>query len=242
MQPGDTVSTVWHVDVPLSAATGSYYLVGSASYQRKPGKSQPVGYAGGFSRSTLGEALTAALDPGFIGLGAGDSKDTTLRISNNAARDVTVGWSYIAGPATNPAFTLQPSTGTLTVPAGGTASATLTASAAQNAAGAGPGPARVDLTATSPGEADTRIGSVELNVIWYPGAAQSLAATYNNKGSPTTTTRSRERSTAARPATRRRDWPQPASAGARPSTTTGRRSSGPTCRPASPTTPRPTAR
>ncbi len=182
VQPGDTVSTVWHVDVPLSAATGIYYLVGSASYQREPGKSQPVGYAGGFSRSTLGEALTAALDPGFVGLGAGDSKDTTLRISNNAARDVTVGWSYIAGPASNPAFTLQPSTGTLTIPAGGTASATLTASAAQNAAGAGPGPARVDLTATSPGEADTRIGSVELNVIWYPGAAQSLAATYNNKG------------------------------------------------------------
>jgi hypothetical protein len=177
VQPGDTVSTAWHVDVPLSAATGAYHLVGRASYQRRPGPTQPIEYAGGFSNTTLGPALTAVLDPGFVGLGAGDSKNISLRITNNAAGAVTIAWNYTRSPAANAAFTLAPATGTLTIPAGGTASATLTASAAQNAAGAGPGPARVDLTA-----GETRIGSVELNVIWYPGAAPSLAATYDNKG------------------------------------------------------------
>jgi hypothetical protein len=180
VQPGKTVSTAWRVDVPLSAATGAYHLVGNASYQRKPGKSQPVEYTGGFSSTTLGSALTAALDPPFVGLGAGDSKNVSLRITNNAAGAVTIAWNYNRAPASNPAFTLEPATGTLTIPAGATASATLTVSAASNASGAAPGPARVDLTATAPGA--TRIGSVELNVIWYPGAAPSLAATYNNKG------------------------------------------------------------
>jgi hypothetical protein len=182
VQPGDSVSTAWRVDVPLSAATGTYRLVGTANYQRKPGKSRPVESTGGFSNTTLGPAATTVLDPGFVGLGAGDSKQISLRITNNAARPVTFAWSYNPGPFTNPAFTVAPSKGTLTIPAGATASATLTVSAGQNASGAGPGPARIDLTATAAGAAETRIGSVELNVIWYPGAAPSLAATFNNIG------------------------------------------------------------
>jgi Glycosyl hydrolase family 20, catalytic domain/Glycosyl hydrolase family 20, domain 2/NPCBM-associated, NEW3 domain of alpha-galactosidase len=182
VQPGDSVTTAWRVEVPLSAATGTYHLVGNAIYQRKPGKSQPVEYTGGFGNTTLGPAATAVLDPSFVGLGAGDSRSTSLRITNNAARPVTFAWSYNPGPFSNPAFTLAPSKGTLTIPAGATASATLTASASPNASGAGPGPARIDLTATAPGAAETRIGSVELNVIWYPGAAPSLAATFNNTG------------------------------------------------------------
>ena len=32
------------------------------------------------------------------------------------------------------------------------------------------------------GGADSRAGSIELEVLWYPGAAPSLAATFNNKG------------------------------------------------------------
>lgn len=182
VQPGETVSTNWDVDVPLSAATGRYDLVGTAIYQHRPGPNQPIEYAGGLSQTTLGQALSASLTPGVIGLGAGDSKETSLRITSNAARPVTVTWNYAAGPATNPAFTLRPGTGTLTVPGGGTGAARLTASAAQNASGAQPGPARIVLTAASPGRADTRIGAVDLNVIWYPGAAKSLSATFNNAG------------------------------------------------------------
>jgi len=182
VQPGKTVSTPWQVDVPLSAATGTYHLVGRASYQQRPGDRQPLQHASGFSRATLGPALTAVFDPEFVDLDAGDSKDARLRITNHAARAVTIAWNYNRLPTTNPGFMLAPTTGTLTIPAGDTASATLTASAAQNASGTSPGPARVDLTATSTGQPETRAGSLQLNVIWYPGAQPSLAATYNNKG------------------------------------------------------------
>jgi hypothetical protein len=58
----------------------------------------------------------------------------------------------------------------------------LTAVAPANATGSTPGPARVDLTASSAGQPDTRAGSVTLTVLWYPGAQPSLAATYNNAG------------------------------------------------------------
>ena len=182
VQPGKTVSTEWQLDVPLSAATGAYHLVGRAAYQRKPGDTQPVFETGGLTRATLGPALDAALDPDFVGLDSGDSRDTKLKITNHAARPVTIAWHHVRLPSANPGFTLNPADGTLTVPAGGTASATLTAVAAANATGSPPGPARVDLTASSTGQPETRAGSVELNVLWYPGAQPSLAATYNNAG------------------------------------------------------------
>jgi hypothetical protein len=182
VQPRRSVSTSWRVDVPLSAATGTYHLVGRASYQLRPGEGQPLQHAGGFSRTTLDPALSAVLDPEFVGLDAGQSEDTELRITNHAARAVTTAWTYNRLPTTNAGFTLAPAKGTLTIPAGDTASATLTASAAQNASGASPSPARVDLTAGSAGQPESRAGSLELNVLWYPGAAAALAATYNNKG------------------------------------------------------------
>jgi Glycosyl hydrolase family 20, catalytic domain/Glycosyl hydrolase family 20, domain 2/NPCBM-associated, NEW3 domain of alpha-galactosidase len=180
--PGKTVSTFWKVDVPLSAATGAYDLVGRASYQQQPGIGQPLEQVSGFSRSTLGPALSTALERDFVDLEAGDSEDTKLQITNHAARAVTVGWSYNRPPTANPGFALAPAQGTLKVPAADTASATLTASAAGDAGGASPSPARVDLTAGSAGQPTTRAGALDLKVIWYPGAAPSLAATYNNKG------------------------------------------------------------
>ncbi|HMG31161.1 MAG TPA: family 20 glycosylhydrolase [Jiangellaceae bacterium] len=182
VEPSKTVSTSWQVDVPLSAATGTYHLVGRASYQQRPGEGQPLQHASGFSRTTLDPALTAVLDREFVDLDAGESEDTKLRITNHAARAVTIAWNYNRLPATNAGFALAPAEGTLTIPAGETASATLTASAAENASGASPSPARVDLTASSAGQLESRAGSVELKVLWYPGAAPSLAATFNNKG------------------------------------------------------------
>jgi Glycosyl hydrolase family 20, catalytic domain/Glycosyl hydrolase family 20, domain 2/NPCBM-associated, NEW3 domain of alpha-galactosidase len=182
VQPGETVSTTWQVDIPLSATSGTYHLVGRAAYQRSPGASQPIFETGGFTRATLGPAFDAALDPDFIGLDTGDSRDTKLQITNHAAAPVTIAWHHVRLPSTNPAFTLNPADGTLPVPAGGTASVTLTAVAAANATGSTPGPARVDLTATSAGQPNTRAGSVTLTVLWYPGAQPSLAATYNNAG------------------------------------------------------------
>jgi beta-glucosidase len=118
----------------------------------------------------------------LVDLEAGDSENDTLKVTNHAARAVTVGWTYNRPPAANPGFALAPARGTLRVPAGGTASATLTASATADAAGASPSPARIDLTATSAGQRETRAGAVELKVLWYPGAAPSLAAAYNSKG------------------------------------------------------------
>jgi hypothetical protein len=182
VQPGSTVSTAWRVDVPLPAATGAYDLVGRASYQQQPGAGQPLQQVGGFSRSTLDPALSAAFDKEFVDLEAGDSEDAKLQITNHAARAVTVGWTYNRPPTANPGFALTPAQGTLTIPAGATSPATLTASAAADATGASPSPARVDLTAASAGRPESRAGSVELKVLWYPGAAPSLAATFNNKG------------------------------------------------------------
>ena len=176
VQPGKTVSTTWNVDVPVSAATGTYHLVGRATAQR-PGAAARLDEVGGLARSTLGPALEASLDPGFVGLDAGDSRQVKLAVTNHAARAVSVGFHGVRLPSTNQGFTLSPGDGTLSVPAGGSASTTLTASAAAGATGASPGPARVDLTA-----ADVRAGSVELTVLWYPGAESSLAATYNNAG------------------------------------------------------------
>jgi hypothetical protein len=175
VRPGETVSTPWRVDVPLSAATGSYHLVGRAGYQSRRGEG--IEQASGFSRSRLGPGITAAFEPEFVGLEAGGAEDTMLKITNGAARAIAVGWNYNRLPGTNPGFALAPAKGTLTVPAGATASATLTASAAADARGASPSPARVDLSAGT-----TRAGSIDLNVLWYPGAAPSLGATYNSKG------------------------------------------------------------
>jgi beta-glucosidase len=183
VEPGRTVSTGWQVDVPLSAATGGYHLVGRASSEQQAGDdAQSLFETGGFTRATLGPALDTTLDPDFVGLDAGGSRDAKVTITNHAARPVTIAWHHVRFPSTNPGFTLNPAGGTFTVPAGGTASATLTAVAAANATGSTPGPARVDLTAGSAGQPETRAGSVELNVLWYPGAQPSLAATYNNAG------------------------------------------------------------
>jgi Glycosyl hydrolase family 20, catalytic domain/Glycosyl hydrolase family 20, domain 2/NPCBM-associated, NEW3 domain of alpha-galactosidase len=181
VQPGATVSTPWRVDVPLSAATGAYDLVGRASYQQ-PGVGRALEQAGGFSRSMLGPPLSATFDKEFVDLEAGDSEDAKLQITNNAARAVTVGWTYNPPPTANSGFALAPAHGTLTIPAGDTASAILTASASEDASGASPSPARVDVTAAPAGTPETRAGSLELKVLWYPGAAPSLAVTYNNQG------------------------------------------------------------
>ena len=182
VEPGETVSTSWQVDVPLSAATGAYDLVGGASYQQRQGEGQPLQHAGGFSRAELGRALDAVFDREFVDLDAGESEDTRLRITNRAARAVTVGWTYNRTPTANAGFAVAPAEGTLTIPAGETVSATLTASAADDAGGASPSPARVDLTAASAGWPETRAGSVEFKILWYPGAAPSLSATFNSKG------------------------------------------------------------
>jgi Glycosyl hydrolase family 20, catalytic domain/Glycosyl hydrolase family 20, domain 2 len=185
VRSGETVSTAWHVAVPLSATTGTYHLIGRASYQERQGKGQPLRYAGGFSRTALGRALDVVFDREFVDLDVGESEATKLRITNRAARAVTVDWAYNRPPTANPGFEVAPARGTLTIPAGDTASATLTASAADDASGASPSPARVDLSAASEGRAggtDSRVGSAEFKVLWYPGAAASLSATYNNTG------------------------------------------------------------
>ena len=186
VHPDETVSTMWQVDIPLSAASGTYHLVGRAAYQRNPGATQPIFQTGGLTRATLAPAFDSALDPDFIGLNTGDSRDTKLQITNHAARPVTIVWHHVRLPSTNPAFTLNPADGTLTVPAGGTASATLTAVAAANATGSTPGPARVDLTASSAGQPETRAGSVTLTVLWYPGHSRRWPPPTTTRASPTT--------------------------------------------------------
>jgi hypothetical protein len=182
VQPGQTVSTRWQVDVPLAAATGTYHLLSQATYQEQPGEGELRRETRGFARSTLDEALDAAIDPDFVALDAGDSREAKLKITNHAAGPVKIAWHYVRLPSTNPGFTLDPADDTLTVSAGGTATATLKAVAADKATGSTPGPARVDLTAGSAGQPGTQAGSVELNVLWYPGAKPSLAAAYNNAG------------------------------------------------------------
>jgi beta-glucosidase len=141
-----------------------------------------VEYASGLGRTTLGRALDAVFAPELVDLNAGEAETTALRVTNHAARTVTIGWSYNRPPAANPGFALSPSAGTLTIPAGGTAAAPVTASAAGDATGANPRSARVDLTAEAAGQPRSRAGSAELQVLWYPGAHANLASTFNNKG------------------------------------------------------------
>jgi Glycosyl hydrolase family 20, catalytic domain/Glycosyl hydrolase family 20, domain 2 len=180
--PGRTVSTAWQIDVPLSAATGSYHLIGRAGFQRQPGAGQDIEYLDGLGRTTLGPALEAAFDGELVDLAAGESESSALRVTNHAARAITVDWTYNRTPAANPGFAVSPPTGTLTIAAGETASSTVTASASADATGPSPRDARFDLTATAAGQPTTRAGSATLGVIWYPGAHPSLATTLNNKG------------------------------------------------------------
>ena len=94
--PGKTVSTAWRVNVPLSATTGSYHLVGSAA---PPGR-RPC------RRLRTHDARSRArggFDREFVDLDVGDSEDATLRITNHAARAVTVGWTYNRPPPPTPA-------------------------------------------------------------------------------------------------------------------------------------------
>jgi len=177
--PGASVSTRWQVDVPLSATIGSYHLIGRVGFL-PPGRG--VEYTSGLGRSTLGPALETVFDPGLVDLNVGETETTSLRVTNHAARAVTVGWTYNRPPAANPGFALSPSSGTLTIPAGQTAAAAVAASAASDAAGANPRSARVDLTASAAEQPETRAGSAELQVLWYPGAHATLATTFNNKG------------------------------------------------------------
>ena len=156
VKPGTTVTTTWQVDVPLSAATGSYHLVGRA-------RSRDSGDAGGFTHATLDPALETALDPGLIALDPGDSADSRLRSTNHAARALKVGWHEVRLPTANPGYTLRPAVGTITVPAGGTATATLTASASRDADDI-TRPLRIDLTAAAQGQPDVRSGSQELRI------------------------------------------------------------------------------
>ncbi len=176
--PGRTVSTRWQVDVPLSATTGSYHLIGRAVLGGPDG----VEYTEGLGRTTLGPALEAAFAPELVDLNAGETETATLRVTNHAARAVTIRFTYSRPPAANPGFALSPSSGVLTVPAGGTAGAAIAASATPGATGPNPRTARVDLSASAAGQPETRAGSAELQVLWYPGAYATLAGTFNNKG------------------------------------------------------------
>ena len=172
--PGASVSATWQVDIPLPAATGRYELAGHAVSKD--------GETGGIARSALGQAFDAKLDPTFVGLDKSQSRDTKLELANHAARPVTIAWHTVRFPDTNPGFTLTPADGKVTIPADGTASATLQVSAAADATGASPSPVSIYLTAASAGQPESSTGSVALTVLWYPGAQPSLAATFNNIG------------------------------------------------------------
>ncbi|MGH3366614.1 MAG: family 20 glycosylhydrolase [Nocardioidaceae bacterium] len=161
--PGQTVSTRWQVDVPLSAVTGGYHLLGHATYQGLPGNDQPRLDARGVTRSTLGVALDAALDPGVVALDPGDSQPAALRITNHAGRAVKVAWNEVRLPTADPGYTLAPAQGSRTIPAGGTGTATLTASSAPDASDI-TSPLRIDLTATSSGQPETQAGSLDLRI------------------------------------------------------------------------------
>ncbi|MET8127317.1 NEW3 domain-containing protein [Streptomyces sp. NPDC005231] len=116
VKPGQTVSTRWKVTVPLDAATGTYHLVGRAGYQDQQGKGEPRHESVGFTRSTLGQALTARLGPEAVGLDAGDSAGTQLQVTNHAAATVEVAWNEVRSPTANPGYTIRAATGTVRGP------------------------------------------------------------------------------------------------------------------------------
>jgi hypothetical protein len=107
VKPGQTVSTSWQVDVALSAATGTYHLLGQATHQEQAGEGEPQRQTRGFTRSNLNPALSSVLDPPAVALDAGDSQETKLQITNHAARPVTVAWHEVRTPTANPGFPLN---------------------------------------------------------------------------------------------------------------------------------------
>ncbi|MFD7445387.1 NPCBM/NEW2 domain-containing protein [Streptomyces sp. NPDC059909] len=163
VKPGQTVSTRWQVDVPLSAASGTYHLVGNAAYQQQPGQGEPLQHSSGFTSTTLGQSLTTRLAPSVVALDPGDSAGTQLQITNHAARAVEVTWDEVRSPTANPGYTIRPATGTVKIPAGETRSTGLTASASAGAGETTP-PLRLNLTAGAAGRPEMRAGSEELRV------------------------------------------------------------------------------
>ncbi|MGX1673519.1 family 20 glycosylhydrolase [Streptomyces sp. NPDC055400] len=161
--PGESVSTRWQVDVPLTAAEGAYQLVGRATSQEERGAAARRDESWGRSSTTLDSPLTARLDPALVALDPGDSAHTQLQVTNHAAREIEVAWDEVRAPAADPGYTLARPSGTVRIPAGGTRSTTLTASASDQA-GQTPTPLRLDLTAAAPGHSAARAGSQDLRI------------------------------------------------------------------------------
>jgi glycosyl hydrolase family 20 len=160
--PPHTSTTLhWRVDAPLDAPATAYGIVAHVTWRG--------GHTEGYGASTLPAPITASLTPAALQLDAGASGRSTLRVESTAGAPVQVAWQ-----ATPPSGVgVAPATGSLTVPAGGAASAVLTATA-----GSTPGVANVPITLSASGGGQTvPISTATLAVsVPYP----NFAAAYNS--------------------------------------------------------------
>jgi hypothetical protein len=131
LPPHATAELTWHVEVPLSAVSGHYALIGSATW--RAGAAADAGVAGvqGYATTSLPPAVSATLSPGTVEVPAGGSAHTTLQITSTAGAPVDVTWQAAPPPASG--VTTRPEAGTVYVPAQGSASATITATAGSRA-------------------------------------------------------------------------------------------------------------
>lgn len=173
LPPHRSVGITWHVRVPLTAASGQYALIGSATWRAGDAASSGIAEAEGYSQATLPEPVTSEVTPATVHLQAEGSAQATLQISSTAGAPISASWR--AAPPAGSGVTVSPASGTVTVPAGGQVSAEMTAKA-----GSAPGVTSVPITviATRAGRT-VAAGSPSLQVsVPYP----SLGAAFGNVG------------------------------------------------------------
>lgn len=179
--PGSSISALprhhsaqvaWRVDAPLDATPGRYALIARATWRAAAPDASGIAGTEGYATSSLPTPVDARLAPATVQVSNGGSAQSRLTVTSTAGAPVQVSWS--AAPPDGSGVTVSPAGGTLTVPAGGTASATLTARAGET-----PGVTAVPITLTATGGQTAAIGAPVLRVsVPYP----SLAAAFDNVG------------------------------------------------------------
>ncbi|WP_329259197.1 family 20 glycosylhydrolase [Actinoallomurus sp. NBC_01490] len=142
--PGHSVSVHWQADLPLDVMPGTYRLTGGATWAGG-------GRTTGAAAVKVPAPLTATADPGTLVVSGGKDATATVRLTSAADAPLTARWA-VNSPS---GVTARPASGTVHVPAGGTASVRVTVTAGDKpgaydlpvALTAQAGGGRVDVTA-----------------------------------------------------------------------------------------------
>lgn len=176
LPPHQSARVTWQVAAPLDAVTGSYAFVARAQWSPAP----PVaGLAGteGYATSALPAPVAAQLAPENVQVTKGKSAQATLTVTSTAGAPLQITWT--AAPPDGSGVSISPDHGTFSVPAGGSATATLSA-----AADGTPGVTAVPITVSASGGASNggRTVTVATPVLHVSVPFPNVAAAFDNVG------------------------------------------------------------